>query len=60
MLSSNQIQIKKPIPAKYLCPITHQIMLDPVMAADGRVYEFQANNPLVKEAKMHTFKECAA
>jgi hypothetical protein len=56
MLSSNQIQIKKPIPAKYLCPITHQIMLDPVMAADGRGYEFQANNPLVKEAKMHTFK----
>jgi len=30
------------IPAKYLCSITSQIMIDPVMAADGYTYEREA------------------
>jgi ankyrin repeat protein len=45
MLSRNkmqEMQSKKPIPARFLCPITKQIMLDPVFAADGRTYEREA------------------
>ena len=30
------------IPAKYLCSITGQIMIDPVMAGDGYTYEREA------------------
>src|SRR6056297_11381 len=30
------------IPDEYICPITHQLMYDPVMAADGETYELEA------------------
>eukprot|EP00899_Mesostigma_viride_P011427 jgi/Mesvir1/20285/Mv19894-RA.1 len=30
------------VPQQYLCPITYEIMQDPVMATDGRTYERQA------------------
>jgi len=42
MLSSSEIAGKKPIPVRYICPITQQVMLDPVLAADGRNYEREA------------------
>lgn len=31
-----------PIPHDFLCPITHEIMADPVRASDGHNYEFSA------------------
>jgi hypothetical protein len=31
-----------PIPDNFRCPITHEIMLDPVMAMDGHAYEREA------------------
>ena len=34
--------IDNEIPEKYLCSITGQIMIDPVMAADGYTYEREA------------------
>lgn len=30
------------IPDEFLCPITREVMRDPVMAADGRTYEYEA------------------
>ena len=30
------------IPDEYICPITHQLMYDPVIAADGETYEREA------------------
>ncbi|HPE84727.1 MAG TPA: hypothetical protein PLO43_00920, partial [Chlamydiales bacterium] len=30
------------IPSEYFCPITHQLMYDPVIAADGETYEREA------------------
>lgn len=30
------------VPAHFLCPITHQLMFDPVLAADGFCYEASA------------------
>lgn len=42
MLSSSHIQRKKPIPEKYLCSITGQIMAEPVFTADGHTYEKEA------------------
>jgi WD40 repeat protein len=35
MMSTNEIKI----PEEYLCPITHEIMTDPVVAADGQTYD---------------------
>jgi hypothetical protein len=34
--------IKKKIPEEFLCPITHEIMKDPVVTSDGNTYERQA------------------
>jgi WD40 repeat protein len=34
-MSTNEIKI----PEEYLCPITHEIMTDPVVAADGQTYD---------------------
>lgn len=33
---------KKAVPAQYLCPITHEIMVNPVQASDGWTYECSA------------------
>ena len=35
-------QSNKDISEDFLCPITHQIMFDPVVAADGETYEREA------------------
>lgn len=39
--SANQVMLKD-VPANCRCPITHQIMFDPVVAADGETYEREA------------------
>lgn len=58
--SKDNHQIK--IPHVYICPLTHQIMFDPVMAADGHTYERDAIqaalkiklvSPLTNEALEH-------
>ncbi len=50
------------IPEEYICSITHQLMYDPVMAADGETYEREAlerylasneNSPLYGEPLAH-------
>ena len=35
-------KIEVVIPAEYLCPITHELMKDPVSTCDGHIYERQA------------------
>jgi hypothetical protein len=35
-------KLKKLVPAHYLCPITKEIFLEPVIASDGRTYERKA------------------
>ena len=51
-------------PADFICPITTEIMSDPVMAADGHAYERTAierwlatksTSPMTGEALEHTF-----
>merc|ERR1719456_1375774 len=32
-------RIRDQVPRDYLCPITQDVMIDPVMAADGKTYE---------------------
>merc|ERR1711964_780332 len=36
----------------HLCPITHEVMRDPVMASDGQTYEREAIESWFKEGKM--------
>ncbi|EOD05030.1 hypothetical protein EMIHUDRAFT_220523 [Emiliania huxleyi CCMP1516] len=51
-------------PADFICPITTELMVDPVMAADGHAYERTAmerwlatksTSPMTGEALEHTF-----
>ena len=51
-------------PADFICPITTEVMSDPVMAADGHAYERTAmerwlatksTSPMTGEALEHTF-----
>eukprot|EP01084_Bolivina_argentea_P128278 226771_1 len=48
--STSLDSINKDIPEKYICPITHQIMYDPVIAFDGFCYE---KNAIENYLKMH-------
>merc|ERR1711964_138049 len=36
----------------YLCPITHEVMRDPVVASDGQTYEREAIESWFKEGNM--------
>jgi hypothetical protein len=40
-VSSGTVEDEEP-PEDYLCPITHEVMVDPVMATDGHTYERRA------------------
>ncbi|EOD39925.1 hypothetical protein EMIHUDRAFT_69894, partial [Emiliania huxleyi CCMP1516] len=51
-------------PADFICPITTELMSDPVMAADGHSYERSAierwlatrsTSPMTGEALVHSF-----
>ena len=42
MLSKEEIELFKKQYPQYVCPLTKEIMRDPVIAADGRVYEREA------------------
>jgi len=35
-------KIEPDVPGEFLCPITHEVMVDPVVAADGETYERKA------------------
>ncbi len=41
--------VKKKIPEEYLCPITHEVMTDPVVTSDGNTYERQAIEQWLKK-----------
>ena len=54
---------EEPPPADFICPITTEVMSDPVMAADGYAYERSAierwlatksTSPMTGEALQHT------
>jgi len=55
---------EEPPPADFICPITTELMSDPVMAADGHSYERSAierwlatksTSPMTGEALVHSF-----
>ena len=44
--------VEDKIPSKFICPLTKQIMRDPVIAFDGNVYEREAIKKHLKEKKV--------
>jgi hypothetical protein len=46
-----------PVPNSYLCPITHEIMTDPVICVDGHTYERAAISRWMQE---HTGSACSS
>jgi hypothetical protein len=44
----NKINPEENIPFDMLCPITHDIMLDPVICDDGHSYEYEALNQAIR------------
>lgn len=44
--------INEEIPEKYLCPITQEIMTDPVVAADGQTYQMDSIKEWLNRGKI--------
>merc|ERR1719347_2127917 len=42
-------EVDNDIPESFLCPITHRVMRDPVIAFDGRCYEREAIDEYLKK-----------
>ena len=43
------VDVERDIPEAFLCPITHRVMHDPVLAFDGRSYEREAIEEYLKK-----------
>jgi len=48
-MANAEVAIDRDIPEAFLCPITHRVMRDPVLAFDGRSYEREAIEEYLKK-----------
>jgi len=44
-----KVEVERDIPESFLCPLTHRVMRDPVIAFDGRSYEREAIEEFLKK-----------